>query len=110
MSHLVHGLALGCVGVFAAGLLHCSSSSGGDSGGVECSSLSPDAGATADDDTCYPDSDGINDDTYTIAIAVDDTGFTSTGGDTDDSGATAKNIIATQNQSQVTLTLTNNGT
>jgi hypothetical protein len=102
-------LALACLG---AGLLHCSSS---DSSGstVDCSSVPPDAGATASDDTCYPDNDGINDDTYTIDIAVDDTGFTSTGGDTDDGGdggGTAKNIIATQNQSPVTLTLTNNGT
>jgi len=47
--------------------------------------------------TCYPDSDGINDETYTIDLAVDDTGF-------------SKNILATQNESQVTLTLTNTGT
>jgi hypothetical protein len=104
MSALTNALVTcGCV-VSSAGLVHCSSDGDGD--GVACSSLSPDA-ATTDPGTCYPDNDGINDDTYTIDIAVDDTGFSSTGGD-DDAGA--KNIIATQNQSPVTLTLTNNGT
>jgi hypothetical protein len=92
----------------ATALLDCSSGSNGANSDstVECSSLAPDAGMTASLDTCYADNDGINDQTYTIAIAVTDTGFTSTGGD--DAGV--KNIIATQNSSQVTLTLTNNGT
>jgi hypothetical protein len=89
--------------LLAVGLVHCTSSA--DSG-VSCSSLGPDAAATASDDTCYPDNDGIDNESYTIDIAVDDTGFSSTGGD--DAGA--KNIIATQNESQVTLTLTNSGT
>jgi hypothetical protein len=102
---LAAGLAL-----LAATLTHCSSSSNSNSGEIDCSSVSPDAATTTSDDTCYPDNDGINDETYTIAIAVDDTGFTATGGDVGDSGPAAKNIIATQNDSQVTLTLTNNGT
>jgi hypothetical protein len=89
----------------AAAVLHCSSCSSPTSG-IECSSVSPDAATTTDEDTCYPDNDGVNDFTYTIEIAVNDTGFTSTDGN--DAGA--KNIIATQNESQVTLTLTNNGT
>jgi len=91
--------------LLTAGLLHCSSSNT-DSGSVSCSSVSPDAATTTSPSTCYPDNDGINNETYVIDIAVDDTGFSSTGGD--DAGA--KNILATQNESQVTLTLTNNGT
>jgi hypothetical protein len=87
----------------AMGLLHCSSSG---SGGVACSSIDPDAVMTAGEDTCYPDNDGTNSDVYTIDITVNDAGFTSTGGD--DAGT--KNIIATQNESQVTLKLTNSGT
>ena len=94
--------SLACVGA-ATALLRCSSPS---SSGVECSSVSPDAAATTGDDTCYPDNDGSNNETYTIDIAVDDTGFTSS----DDDDAGAKNIIATQNGSLVTLTLTNRGT
>ena len=101
-------LARFTIPLMAPALLHCSSgsNSSSSSGMVDCSSVKPDAGMTASLDTCYPDNDGINDQTYTIDIAVDDTGFTSTGGD--DAGA--KNIIATQNSSQVTLKLTNNGT
>jgi hypothetical protein len=95
--------------LMAPALVHCSSNGNSNSGAtVECSSVPPDAGMTASLDTCYPDNDGVNDQTYTIDIAVTDTGFTSTGGDPDDAGA--KNIIATQNSSQVILTLTNNGT
>jgi hypothetical protein len=105
MSRLVTSLAFLSSCAFAAtGLLHCSSSNGAS--GIDCSSVSPDAATTTDPDTCYPDNDGINNETYTIDIAVNDTGFTSTGGD--DAGT--KSIIATQNESQVTLTLTNNGT
>jgi len=101
------GFCAAC-GLVATALLDCSSSStGASSSGVACSSISPDAATTTDPDTCYPDNDGINNETYTIEIAVNDTGFTSTGGD-DDAGA--KNIIATQNDSQVTLKLVNNGT
>jgi hypothetical protein len=86
-----------------AALLHCSSSPTPD--GVACTSVSPNAPTTASEDTCYPDNDGKNNDVDTVAIAVDDTGFSATGAD-----AGAKNIISTQNDSQVTLTLTNNGT
>jgi hypothetical protein len=57
---------------------------------------------------CYPDNDGITGGAYTIDIVVTDTGFFASGGD--DAGMTAKTIIATQNDAQVTLTLTNNGT
>jgi hypothetical protein len=89
----------------AVGLLHCSSSSSG----VSCSSISPDAAATTPLTTCYPDNDGITGGAYTIDLAVDDTGFTSTGGDDNDGGIT-KNVIATQNDAMVTLTLTNKGT
>jgi hypothetical protein len=56
---------------------------------------------------CYPDNDGINGGSYTIDLVVNDTGFFASGGD--DAGASAKNIIATQNDALVTLTLTNNG-
>ncbi|HVW29561.1 MAG TPA: hypothetical protein VHC69_29560 [Polyangiaceae bacterium] len=108
MSHPLHSLTLRVAFAFAlAGLAGCSSSDSGD-GAVACSSLKSNTVATADDDTCYPDNDGINDDTYNIEIAVNDDGFTSTGGDND--GGTAKNIISTQNESQVTLTLRNDGT
>ena len=54
---------------------------------------------------CYPDNDGINGGSYTIDLIVDDTGFTA---DTPDGGT--KDIISTQNDAQVTLTLTNTGT
>jgi hypothetical protein len=46
---------------------------------------------------CFPDGDGINGGDYTFVLTVDDTGF-------------SKTILATQNDAQVTLTLTNNGT
>ncbi len=46
---------------------------------------------------CYPDNDGINGGQYTFVLTVDDTGF-------------SKNLLATQNDAQVTLTLTNMGT
>jgi hypothetical protein len=46
---------------------------------------------------CYPDSDGINGGDYTFVLTVDDTGF-------------SKNILATQNDAQATITLTNKGT
>ena len=92
------------VGLATAALMGCSKTSSSD--GVDCSSLDPDAAPTASTDTCYPDSDGISDQTYTIDITVNDTGFTASGG----SDAGAKDLIATQNASQVTLTLTNDGT
>ncbi|HEY3815605.1 MAG TPA: hypothetical protein VGL81_00460 [Polyangiaceae bacterium] len=87
-------------------LLQCSSSSGnGGVGDVTCSSLSSSADYTQDAGTCYPDNDGITGGGFTVQLDVDDTGFTAT-----DVDAGAKNIIATQNDAQITLTLTNTGT
>jgi hypothetical protein len=54
---------------------------------------------------CYPDNDGINGGSYTIELTVDDDGFTASSPD----GGT-KDVISTQNDAQVTLTLTNAGT
>ena len=69
---------------------------------------SPSSAATVlNANACYPDNDGINGGAYTIDLVVDDTGFFASGGD--DAGMTTKDIIATQNDAQVTLTLTNNG-
>ena len=58
---------------------------------------------------CYPDNDGITGGSYVIDLVVDDTGFLASGTDAADGGVT-KDIIATQNDAQVTLTLTNMGT
>jgi hypothetical protein len=55
---------------------------------------------------CFPDSDGISGGSYTIELVVDDTGFYPSGGD--DAGM--KNVITTQNDATVTLTLKNTGT
>jgi hypothetical protein len=68
--------------LLAAALTHCSSSS--------AASMDTDAG-------CYPDNDGINNVVATIDLTVDDTGF-------------SRSPISTQNDSPVTLTLTNKGT
>jgi hypothetical protein len=96
------------VALVAVALLHCKSS---DSGEIECSTIAEDAAASTSASTCYPDNDGITGGTYTIDIAVTDDGFTSTGSDDDGGGeAGVRNIIATQNDAQVTLTVTNNGT
>ena len=46
---------------------------------------------------CFPDSDGLTGGSYPINVEVTDTGF-------------VKNLIATQNDSMVTLTLKNSGT
>jgi len=46
---------------------------------------------------CYPDNDGLNGGAYTFDLTVDDTGF-------------SKTILASQNDAQATLTLTNTGT
>jgi hypothetical protein len=54
---------------------------------------------------CYPDNDGINGGAYTFDLVVNDTGFFATGPD-----AGTKELLSTQNDAQVTLTLTNNGT
>jgi hypothetical protein len=131
MSKLAKPLVLVCgCALVASGLLGCSSDSSGGASAVSCSSVDPDAKPTADQSTCYPDNDGLISGTYTVAIAVNDTGFTDTaltqtsGSDDDDDGAggaddaaggandgsNAKNIIATQNSAQITLTLTNTGT
>ena len=47
--------------------------------------------------SCYPDGDGVSGGYYTFVITVDDTGF-------------SKNLLDTQNDAHVTLTLTNVGT
>jgi hypothetical protein len=62
---------------------------------VQCSSSTP----VADDDggACFPDNDGLNGGDNTFDLTVDDTGF-------------SKNLLATQNEAAVTLTLTNMGT
>lgn len=94
-------------GVFlfsSAALLHCNSSSSGSNGDVSCSSIGPDADFVEDAGACYPDTDGINGGSYTIDLAVDDSGFLATAAD-----AGTKEVIATQNDAQVTLTLTNTG-
>jgi hypothetical protein len=130
MSRPAKPLAFVCgCALVASGLFGCSSDSSGGSG-VSCSSVDPNAKPTADQSACYPDNDGLISGTYAIAIAVNDTGFTDTaltqtsGSDDDDDGAggaddgaggaddvsDAKNIIATQNSAQITLTLTNTGT
>ncbi|HTQ02278.1 MAG TPA: hypothetical protein VMI54_00425 [Polyangiaceae bacterium] len=60
-----------------------------------CSSKKP---GDDDDDSCYPDNDGVTDDRpYTFDLTVDDAGF-------------SKSLLNTQNSSPVTLTLQNNGT
>jgi hypothetical protein len=101
----------GCTGLVlwltASGLVHCSSTSG--SSGVSCAGINPDAAATTPLSACYPDTDGLTGGAYTIDLAVDDSGFTSTGGDDTDGGVT-RNVIGTQNDARVTLTLTNKGT
>jgi hypothetical protein len=52
---------------------------------------------------CFPDSDGLTGGSYTINLTVTDTGlFTDTGA--------SKTVIATQNDSMITFTLTNSGT
>ena len=68
-------------GVF---LLHCSSG--------------PKSGSAADDGgMCFPDNDGVNGGSYTFDLTVNDTGF-------------SKMILNSQNDAQVTVTLTNMGT
>jgi hypothetical protein len=116
-----HSFGSVTIALATAPLLDCSSSKDTSGGTVDCSTLAPDAGSTTPEQACYMDNDGISDQPYTIEIAVTDTGFTSTGGDTGDDGGSdsgdgggggppAKNIINTENLSPVTLTLTNNGT
>ena len=66
---------------------------------VHCSSSAGHATNTADADAagCFPDDDGIIGGDDTFELTVDDTGF-------------SKNILTTQNDAQVTLTLKNTGT
>jgi len=74
---------------------------------------SPSAGSSASGDggDCYPDNDGITNVPETVDVVVDDRGFYP---GSPDSGAYAdagmKTVIATQNSSTVTFTLTNRGT
>jgi hypothetical protein len=104
MSHEVERRHAAFALLGGALVLHCSNSSN-DNAGVNCSAINPDASFTQDAGVCYPDNDGINGGSYLIALDVNDTGFFATA---DDAGT--KNIIATQNDAQVTLTLTNTGT
>jgi hypothetical protein len=107
MNHACRVLPVALV-LAGVALLHCNSSSSG--GTTNCSSINPNGDFTQDAGVCYPDNDGINGGSYTIDLVVDDTGFlASEVGDAGDGGVT-KNIIATQNDAQVTLTLTNMGT
>lgn len=46
---------------------------------------------------CFPDNDGLTGGSYTFVLTVDDAGF-------------SKNLLASQNDAQATVTLTNNGT
>jgi hypothetical protein len=104
MTHVQRTLALRVTPFFVlagVALMHCSSSSAG----VTCSGISPDAAVTQSASVCYPDNDSINGGSYTVDLVVDDTGFTALEVD-----AGPKNIISTQNDAQVTLTLTNMGT
>ena len=95
------GTVVGVLALLAAALLQCTSSGAG----VSCASIPDDAAVTQSASVCYPDNDGTNGGSYTIELTVDDTGFTASSPD----GGT-KDIISTQNDAQVTLTLTNMGT
>jgi hypothetical protein len=102
--------ALGATGFSALLLLRCSTNSNdAPPGAVDCTTVNPDAGGTLSAATCFPDHDGIVGGAYVVDIGVDDNEFTAIAPD-DDSGATMKNIIGTQNDANITLTLTNNGT
>jgi hypothetical protein len=89
-------LASLAVAVASVALSHCSSSSS----------------AAASGGTCYPDSDGVNDQPATVDVVVDDTGFYSGSADSGPVAADAgmKKVITTQNASTITLTLSNKGT
>jgi hypothetical protein len=71
----------------------------GAAAGLNCGSGSNAAAGAAETDTdaCFPDGDGVSGGYYTFDLTVDDTGF-------------SKNLLNTQNDAQVTLTLTNLGT
>jgi hypothetical protein len=59
-----------------------------------CSSSAP--AGSADGGGCFPDADGVTGGSFTIALTVDDNGF-------------SKTVVNTQNDATITLTLTNNG-
>jgi hypothetical protein len=69
-------------------LIQCSGSSGATGSGA--------SGVNAEA-MCFPDGDGLSGGDYTFVLTVDDTGF-------------SKTILATQNDAQATVTLTNMGT
>jgi hypothetical protein len=81
MNHAGRRFALRAAFAFiGTALFHCSnSSSPGGEGGA-----------------CFPDGDGINGGAYTFVLTVDDSGF-------------SKLLLASQNDAEVTLTLTNTG-
>ncbi len=81
MDNACLSLALrGTLVLLGGALAGCTSTSGGGA----------DAG-------CYPDNDGINGGSYTFDLTVSDVGY-------------SKMILATQNDAQATVTLTNSGT
>ena len=71
---------------------------------LDCGSGAPGTSAPGSDD-CYPDSDGLTGGDYTIDLVVNDVGFYAGAAD-----AGTKDLLSTQNDSLVTLTLTNTGT
>src|SRR5271166_1143725 len=83
----VASIALGFLLLQCSGSPGSTSGSGGDGGG------------------CFPDNDGISGLPSTEYLVVNDTGFFFGGAD-----AEPRSVIKTQNDSQVTLTLQNNGT
>jgi hypothetical protein len=89
-------------------LLHCGNSSSSSGAGVSCAAISDDAAVTQSASVCYPDNDGINGGYYVIDLIVTDTGFLAS--DVDGGANASKNIIGTQNDAMVALTLTNMGT
>jgi hypothetical protein len=62
---------------------------------LDCSSPSP--SASGDGGSCFADGDGVSGGYYTFDLTVDDAGF-------------SKNLLNTQNDARVTLTLSNAGT
>jgi hypothetical protein len=68
---------------------------GGGLAMLGCSSRS--SSGSGDGGSCFPDGDGISGGYDTFVVMVDDTGF-------------SKNLLNTQNDARVTLTLTNMGT
>jgi hypothetical protein len=105
MSKAYRHIATSTLSVLMAGaLFQCGSSSGADT----CSNINPDASFTQSPSVCYPDNDGINGGTYVVELVVTDTGFLAS--DVDGGATATKNIIGTQNDAQVILTLTNMGT